>query len=143
MQIHPNKELSARLHAEDPEKFTDDNHKPEIAIALGPFEVFAGFKPNNAIQVLFDTLEPLKKFLPNSSTSFDNESVKAVCRNILNADDGSIKETQQALQKLPRKLFGEQAYILDLLPRLQEQYSAEDPGNLVALLYVLPRPLTS
>lgn len=44
LQIHPDKGLAAKLHAQDPEKFPDDNHKPEIAIALGKFEVFAGWK---------------------------------------------------------------------------------------------------
>lgn len=42
LQIHSDNELAARLHKEDPEKYTDDNHKAEIAVALGPFEVFAG-----------------------------------------------------------------------------------------------------
>ena len=134
MQIHPNKELSAKLHAKDPENFTDKSHKPEIAIALGPFEVFAGFKPNSDIQILFDQLEPLKKFWPTNHGDFNNESVKAICLNILDASDETIKGTQKDLQRLPRELFGEQAYILDILPRLQEQYSVEDPGNLVALL---------
>ena len=134
MQIHPDKDLSAKLHAKDPEKFTDENHKPEIAIALGPFEVFAGFKPNSDIQILFDQLEPLKKFSPSSHENFNNESVKTICLNILNASDETIKNTQQGLQRLPRESFREQAYILDILPRLQEQYSVEDPGSLVALL---------
>lgn len=134
MQIHPDKDLSAKLHAKDPEKFTDENHKPEIAIALGPFEVFAGFKPNSDIQILFDQLEPLKKFLPSSHGNFNNESVKIICLNILNASDETIKDTQKGLQRLPRESFREQAYILDILPRLQEQYSVEDPGSLVALL---------
>lgn len=140
LQIHPNKDLSAKLHAEDPDKFTDDNHKPEIAIALGPFEVFAGFKPNNEIQVLFETLDPLKKFAPDDHSEFNNESVKIVCKNILSASDETIRETQLALQQLPKNAFGEQAYILDILPRLQEQYSVKDPGNLVALVYVFVLP---
>lgn len=134
LQIHPDKDLSARLHAKDPEKFTDPNHKPEIAIALGPFEVFAGWKPNNDIKVLFDTLEPLKKFLPNSHLHFNNDSIRSICQNIFKASDETIKETQEALQKIPRERYGTQSYILDVLPRLQEQYSIEDPGNLVALL---------
>ncbi|KAL8791351.1 MAG: hypothetical protein Q9195_005889 [Heterodermia aff. obscurata] len=134
LQIHPNKDLSAKLHAKDPKKFTDENHKPEIAIALGPFEVFAGFKRNSEIQILFDRLEPLKKFLPSSDGNFSNESVKTICLNILNSSDEIIRDTQKGLQRFPREAFGEQAYILDILPRLQEQYSVEDPGNLVALL---------
>lgn len=56
LQIHPNKDLAAKLHAKNPDQFTDDNHKPEIAIALGPFEVFAGWKPQTEIDGLFEAL---------------------------------------------------------------------------------------
>ncbi len=60
LQIHPNKDLAAKLHAKNPDQFTDDNHKPEIAIALGPFEVFAGWKPQTEIDGLFEALHPLQ-----------------------------------------------------------------------------------
>ncbi|KAA6415201.1 MAG: phosphomannose isomerase type i [Lasallia pustulata] len=133
LQIHPDKALAARLHKEDPEKYTDDNHKPEIAVALGPFEVFAGWKPANDIQALFTTLEPLKRYLPEKNAHFDNETLKVVCQNILKSSDEVIKTTQEQIGKLPKEVFGNQSYILDLLPRLQGQYSIEDPGNLVAL----------
>ena len=134
LQIHPDKDLATRLHNKDPEKFTDDNHKPEIAIALGKFEVFAGWKPNNDIQTLFNKLEPLKEFLPDQHVHFNDETLKRICQNILEASDEVIRETQEKLGKLPKESFGDQSYILDLLPRLQSQYSKEDPGNLVALL---------
>lgn len=134
LQIHPNKDLATRLHHENPEKFADDNHKPEIAVALGKFEVFAGWKPNNDIESLFNTLEPLKRFLPDQHARFDNETLKGICQSILEASDDVIRETQEELGKVPKESFGNQSYILDLLPRLQSQYSKEDPGNLVALL---------
>ncbi|KAL8897612.1 MAG: hypothetical protein Q9207_007128 [Kuettlingeria erythrocarpa] len=134
LQIHPNKELAEKLHKQDPEKFTDPNHKPEIAIALGPFEVFAGWKATDDIRVLFDVLPPIKRFLPAQTAPFNNETLRQVCQNILTASDEEIRKTQDELAKTPRDNYGEQAYILDLLPRLQEQYSKEDPGNLVALL---------
>lgn len=134
LQIHPDKDLATRLHAKNPDQFTDDNHKPEIAIALGKFEVFAGWKATPDIQALFDVLEPIKKFLPNEHTHFNNETLKRVCQNILTSSDSSIKECQEQLGEIPREKFGKQAYILDLLPRLQRQYSIEDPGNLVTLL---------
>lgn len=137
LQIHPNRELSAQLHKKDPEKFPDSNHKPEIAIALGPFEVFAGFKDNNDIQALFSALPPLERFLPQKDVNIDNEVLKQICYRILTASDEEIMTTQVELAKLPKERYGKQAYILDLLPRLQEQYSKEDPGNLVALMYGL------
>lgn len=136
LQIHPDKDLAARLHSEDPEKYSDDNHKPEIAVALGPFEVFAGWKPTSDIEALFSNLEPLKRFLPKDVAQFDNETLKLVCQNILKSSDVVIKATQEQLGKLPKESFGKQSYILDLLPRLQSQYSIEDPGNLVALWWV-------
>ena len=52
LQVHPNKELSAKLHKENPDDFTDPNHKPEIALALSKFEAFCGFKPNDQISVV-------------------------------------------------------------------------------------------
>lgn len=134
LQIHPNKDLAAKLHAENPEKFTDDNHKPEIAIALGPFEVFAGWKPTSEIQSLFDTLPPLQKFLPEDKPKLEDGTLRKIVQTILQASDESIKECQRELAKIPREKYGTQAYILDLLPRLQEQYSTEDPGTLVALM---------
>ncbi|KAL9018616.1 MAG: hypothetical protein Q9185_004078 [Variospora sp. 1 TL-2023] len=134
LQIHPNKELSERLHQKDPDKFTDANHKPEIAIALGPFEVFAGWKATKDIQALFDVLPPLSRFLPKEHGEFNNGTLMQICQRILTASDEEVAETQEELAKIPAEKYGEQAYILDLLPRMQEQYSKEDPGNLVALL---------
>lgn len=134
LQIHPNKELSEQLHKKDPEKYTDPNHKPEIAIALGPFEVFAGFKDNNDIQDLFSALPPLERFLPRKDVNFDNEVLKQICYKILTASDEEIRSIQAELAKVPKEKYGKQGYMLDLLPRLQQQYSKEDPGNLVALL---------
>ena len=45
-----------------------------------------------------------------------------------------MKQVQDDLAKIPRDTLGDQAYILDLLPRLQEQYSKADNGSLVALI---------
>ncbi|MCJ1261762.1 hypothetical protein MMC22_001630 [Lobaria immixta] len=135
LQIHPNKELAARLHASDPSNFTDPNHKPEIAVALGDFEVFAGWKPLPDIRFLFGTLPPLKKFLPNQdSQHIDDGSVREICRRMLEANEESVRDTQDALARMSREDFGQQAYFKDLLPRLQEQYSNDDAGTLVALL---------
>lgn len=39
LQAHPHKELAEKLHATDPAHYPDDNHKPEMAIALTEFEV--------------------------------------------------------------------------------------------------------
>ena len=43
IQAHPDKKLGAQLHAADPKNYPDDNHKPEMAIAVTDFEGFCGF----------------------------------------------------------------------------------------------------
>ena len=45
IQTHPNKEQARKLHSADPEHYPDDNHKPEIAIALDTLTAIAGFRP--------------------------------------------------------------------------------------------------
>ncbi|XP_030042442.1 mannose-6-phosphate isomerase isoform X3 [Microcaecilia unicolor] len=45
IQAHPDKELAVRLHSQFPEHYPDANHKPEMAIALTPFEGMCGFRP--------------------------------------------------------------------------------------------------
>lgn len=50
LQVHPDKTLARELHSSFPSVYLDDNHKPEIAVALTEFEVLCGFR---------DTLETL------------------------------------------------------------------------------------
>ncbi|KAG6026924.1 Mannose-6-phosphate isomerase [Claviceps citrina] len=45
IQAHPNKKLAEQLHARDADHYPDDNHKPEMAIAITPFEGLCGFRP--------------------------------------------------------------------------------------------------
>lgn len=63
-----------------------------------------------------------------------NDSLRTICTNIFKPSDETTKETQRSLQKISRETYGKQAYILEIILHLQEQYSIEDPGNLVALL---------
>jgi mannose-6-phosphate isomerase len=135
LQVHPNTELSAKLHKEDPEQFTDPNHKPEIAVALSKFEAFCGFKPLQDIADLLK-IEALQNFLPQNSTAgkLDNGQLKEVVRAMLKADDKTIRETYRAITSLPGSAFGKYDYIPTLAPRLAEQYSEADPGTFVALI---------
>ncbi|KAJ4340640.1 hypothetical protein N0V87_002301 [Didymella glomerata] len=134
LQLHPNKDLAAKLHKKDPDQFTDSNHKPEIALALGPFEAFVGFKPLESIQKLFE-LEPLQKFLPKvKKPDFDDQTLKHVVEALLKASEDDVKSTNKALLDLPKEKFGKETYIPELIPRLSEQYDIEDNGTLVALL---------
>ncbi|OQV22105.1 Mannose-6-phosphate isomerase [Hypsibius exemplaris] len=45
IQMHPTKEHAEQLHKRDPKNYPDSNHKPELAIALTPFQALIGFRP--------------------------------------------------------------------------------------------------
>ena len=44
VQAHPDRTLAPTLHATRPDMYRDDNHKPEMAVALTPFEAMCGFR---------------------------------------------------------------------------------------------------
>lgn len=129
-----NKELASQLHAKNPDQFTDPNHKPEIALALGDFEAFCGFKNLKDIESLLK-IEPLQKFLPDvKKAEFDDQVLKHVVRTMLTASEETVRKTNDALLKLPKESFGKDSYIPDMIPRLAEQYDKADNGTLVALI---------
>ncbi|KAK2055548.1 phosphomannose isomerase type I [Colletotrichum caudatum] len=143
LQIHPDKSLAARLHERDPDSFTDPNHKPEIAVALGPFEVFAGFKPLDRIAPAFN-VPALRDFIPDgtgtAAAGWTDETLREVTRRLLLADEPTVERAAAALADAlasPRGrdvLDPKDSHVADLLPRLQGQYGPGDPGTLVALL---------
>ncbi|KAI0360760.1 mannose-6-phosphate isomerase [Trametes cingulata] len=45
IQTHPDKAMAERLHQERPDVYKDANHKPEMALALTPFQALCGFLP--------------------------------------------------------------------------------------------------
>ena len=51
IQAHPDKQRAAVLHRENPTQYKDANHKPEMAIALTPFEAMCGFRRLSEIAI--------------------------------------------------------------------------------------------
>lgn len=43
IQAHPDKELARTLHKLQPHVYKDDNHKPEMALAITEFQALCGF----------------------------------------------------------------------------------------------------
>ncbi len=62
IQAHPDRQLAARLHALDPRRYPDANHKPEMAVALTPFRALAGFRPPEETRADLDRVPPLRRF---------------------------------------------------------------------------------
>jgi mannose-6-phosphate isomerase len=107
-------------------------HKPEIAIALSKFELFAGWKPLKDIEALFK-LNHLAKYTPKSG-EFSDETLRQVCKALLGAPAKEVEQTSKDLQAIPESQFGAYTYIPGLLARLAKQFGEGDNGNLVAAL---------
>lgn len=56
IQAHPDKELAKHLHTSYPQIYKDGNHKPEMALALTPFEALCGFVTSEVSMRWFFTL---------------------------------------------------------------------------------------
>lgn len=50
IQAHPDKALAKELFVKFPSVYKDPNHKPEMAVALTPFEALCGFRNVNEIK---------------------------------------------------------------------------------------------
>jgi mannose-6-phosphate isomerase len=72
IQAHPNKQQAKQLHEDDPYHYPDDNHKPEIAIAIDSLDALVGFISQTDYTALLDTLPPLNELLNNSRTATPN-----------------------------------------------------------------------
>ncbi|OAQ59262.2 hexose-6-phosphate isomerase [Pochonia chlamydosporia 170] len=136
LQIHPNKPLAAKLHEKNPDKFSDSNHKPEIAVALSRFELFAGWRDLNQISPLFN-IPSLRGFVPEGTESWNDETLRNIVRGILKADEQTVQNIEEDLKRQSERdieRLGYPSSMFELIRRLQSQYSATDPGLLVAIL---------
>lgn len=65
IQAHPDKALAKRLHTSRPDVYKDPNHKPEIAIALTPFEGLCGFKRLEELAIALEQTPELRRVVGN------------------------------------------------------------------------------
>lgn len=86
IQAHPDKELAKRLHAEKPKMYKDDNHKPEMTIALTPFRGFCGFRPLSQIADFLDKVPELRTVV-NASDVFTSTLTYAAKPSSRTAED--------------------------------------------------------
>ncbi|QKX62256.1 uncharacterized protein TRUGW13939_09415 [Talaromyces rugulosus] len=76
IQAHPNKKLAEQLHARDPRNYPDDNHKPEMTIAITPFEGLCGFRPLAEIVHFLNRVKPLRTLVGQQAAAQFEEIVK-------------------------------------------------------------------
>ncbi|XP_055518501.1 mannose-6-phosphate isomerase [Leucoraja erinacea] len=133
IQAHPNKELAAKLHAQFPDRYPDKNHKPEMAIALTPFEALCGFRP---VEEIIGFL----KNVPEFHAVIGNEAAE-----ILENSPGHPRQISDALKKcFTRMMNCEKKTFVDQLNMLVKRVleegaagrdAAESNGELLLRLH--------
>ncbi|CCC13431.1 hypothetical protein SMAC4_06928 [Sordaria macrospora] len=95
IQAHPNKKLAEKLHARDPKNYPDDNHKPEMAIAISDFEGLCGFRPLKEIAHFLDNVPALRQLVGEEKAK---QFVETVNKNDGNESEQVTAENKKVLQ---------------------------------------------
>jgi mannose-6-phosphate isomerase len=90
IQVHPDKLTAEKLRKLYPSVYADDNHKPEMAIALTPFEALCGFRPKCEILSYLKDVSELQQIVGDVlilklASSFDENSVKLAVQDCFTA----------------------------------------------------------
>ena len=116
IQAHPCKDRAKNLHKNNPHNYVDDNHKPELAVALTPFEAMCGFRRLEEIAILIKKHREFADCISNEAKlgvflcSQDEESKKKALRELFQSFMSCPKETSSAqLKKLLKRLQREQS----------------------------------
>lgn len=139
IQAHPDKELAKALHKLQPSVYKDDNHKPEMALAVTDFEALCGFISLQELKsVLHDVPEIVElvgstdaKQILDLSDQDVEEKVKFVLRSIFTKLMTASKEMIiEATSKLKNRLHLESQIkqLTDkerLVLELEKQYPAD------------------
>ncbi|CAK9293979.1 unnamed protein product [Gordionus sp. m RMFG-2023] len=157
IQAHPNKQLAAQLHKEYPNHYPDNNHKPEIAIALTPFQALCGFRlPTEICQNLrnFPELEKLigvnecnifYKAVENMGSDFNDESLKLALKKFFTKFMGSpeskiIETLNNIMSQIPKEdrksinMNDSSKELVNLILKLHSQFPG-DIGCLAVLFF--------
>jgi mannose-6-phosphate isomerase len=99
IQAHPNKQLAELLHKKDSKNYPDDNHKPEMTIAITAFDGLCGFRPLAEISHFFSTVPSLKKLVGESEVEAYQSAIK-------DRETSEKKEDEEKNKRALQKVFG-------------------------------------
>ncbi|KAG6103674.1 hypothetical protein E4U31_002636 [Claviceps sp. LM219 group G6] len=128
IQAHPNKKLAEQLHARDAKNYPDDNHKPEMAIAITPFEGLCGFRPLAEISHFLEHVASLRALVGEEAAKELADTVKKTKEQDANNDGAADDEkaNKAVLKKAFSALMSSSAEdISKSLPKLVEQAKTE------------------
>ncbi|CAA0817274.1 Mannose-6-phosphate isomerase 2 [Striga hermonthica] len=148
IQAHPDKGLAEILHKKQPGEYKDDNHKPEMALALTEFEALCGFVSLQELKTVIQSVPEIVEVVGSScadqvlhTTQEDGEEkVKDVLRSLFNHLMSASKSliSYVTLKLISRLSLKEQEGTLtdkeQLVLRLEKQYPG-DIGLIASFLF--------
>jgi mannose-6-phosphate isomerase len=126
IQAHPNKKLAEQLHKKDPKNYPDDNHKPEMTIAITPFDGLCGFRPLAEISHFFSTVPALKKLVGDSEVEVYQSAIKGKETSDSREDEESNKK---ALQKVFASLMKSKPEDIEALSKELVESAKQEGDN--------------
>ncbi|KAL9158467.1 hypothetical protein ABFS82_08G070900 [Erythranthe guttata] len=148
IQAHPDKELAVILHKQQPGVYKDDNHKPEMALALTEFEALCGFIGLEELKSVIQSVPEIVEIVGSSRadqvlqiTENDGEKklkevFKSLFTDLISVSNSVISEI---IPKLIRRLNSKREVNKltekeELVLRLERQYPG-DIGVIAAFLF--------
>ncbi|XP_023175734.1 mannose-6-phosphate isomerase [Drosophila hydei] len=133
IQVHPNKCEAERLHKERPTIYKDDNHKPEMCIALTPFLALVGFQPIDDIIDNIDEFQPLSKLIGKELVhqlhqKRDSECLKNCYEILMKSDETKIAACLKEIATNYKKEL-ESNELLSVFTKINEDF----PGDVGVL----------
>jgi mannose-6-phosphate isomerase len=133
IQAHPSKKQAQRLHARDPEHYPDDNHKPEIAVALDSLTALVGLKDLAGILKPLDKYPELADFIGRGVARDARTAYTTLLERSVTEKDG----LSRSIDRLWERLNGSTAPLTEqerLFLDLRETYVGADVGLLSIFL---------
>ncbi|CAL8107219.1 unnamed protein product [Orchesella dallaii] len=96
IQAHPDKPSAEILHRDRPDLYKDPNHKPEMAIALTPFEMFCGFRAMDEIVEFLQGVPELREIVGDDVVNAvaeekDKASLRMAYTRLMESQEDVIK----------------------------------------------------
>ncbi|KAF2861502.1 mannose-6-phosphate isomerase [Piedraia hortae CBS 480.64] len=153
IQAHPNKSLAKQLHDRDPKNYPDDNHKPEMVIAISPVEGLCGFRPLKEIAHFLKAVPSLRQLVGDEEAkalegashirqSDGKIALKNAFTSLMKSSSDDVKQAaskllKQAQDEGPRFAGGDENIpscdeLANVIIRLNDQFPA-DIGLFVVL----------
>ncbi|CAH1155756.1 unnamed protein product [Phaedon cochleariae] len=136
IQAHPSKTHAEELHSKFPDIYKDPNHKPELAIALTPFEALCGFRPISEIREFCANIPELASITKCSEECDNVEFLKKAFRAVLICEKQQITTTIDGLISRLKTLAHERRehFLAELVERLNSQFPYD---NGILMVYFL------